>query len=102
AYAAESLVVATAIGQKLKQAGLTPTPHHAEPISGENRPWVSKELGVYAAPFVVLRQANMPAVLFEVGIIVNRSEEKQLEDADRRGRIQVAILDALSPMCPAR
>lgn len=101
-HVAESLVVATAIGQRLKAAGFTPTGHHAEPIPGENRPWVSKELGIYAAPFAVLRHATMPAVLFEVGIIVNRTEEKQLEDADYRGRIQTAILDALSPLCPAR
>lgn len=101
-YAAESLVAATAIGQELKGAGFVPTPHHAELIPGESRPWVSKDLGIYAAPFVVLRQAILPAVLFEVGVIVNRSEERQLEDADHRGRIQTAILDALSPMCPAR
>ena len=29
----------------------------------------------------------MPAVLFEVGVIVNRSEEKELEDAKVRIKI---------------
>lgn len=66
------------------------------------RTWMSRDLGVYAAPFVVLREATLPAVLLEVGIIVNRNEEKQLEDADHRGRIQTAVLDALSSLCRAR
>jgi len=102
AHLKDSIAIATLIGSNLKSAGLSPTLHHAEPIDGENRPLLNRELGIYAAPFAVLRYANMPAVLFEVGIIVNRSEEKELEDAKVRAKIQLQLLSALQEFCTHR
>ena len=91
-----SLAVATLVGKNLQSAGFSATLHHAEPIAGENRLLLNRELGIYAAPFAVLRHASMPAVLFEVGIIANRSEEKELEDPTVRAKVQIELLKALT------
>lgn len=98
----DSMAVAALIGRKLKAAGFAATLHHAEPIAGENRPLLDGELGIYAAPFAVLRHAIMPAVLWEVGVIVNRSEERELEKPDVRAKMQFALLSALREFCSQR
>jgi N-acetylmuramoyl-L-alanine amidase len=94
--------LATLIGSNLRSAGFAPTLHHAEPIPGENRPLLNRKLGIYAAPFAVLRYASMPAVLFEVGIIVNRAEEQELEDPKVRAEMQIQLLSALQEFCGRR
>lgn len=98
----DSIAAARLIGSNLRSAGFAPTLHHAEPIPGENRPLLNRQLGIYAAPFAVLRYATMPAVLFEVGIIVNRAEEQELEDPKVRAEIQVQLLSALQELCLRR
>jgi N-acetylmuramoyl-L-alanine amidase len=98
----ESMAVATLIGRNLKAAGFVATLHHAEPIAGENRPLLDRDLGIYAAPFAVLRFAQLPAVLWEVGIIVNRSEERELEDPKVRATMQLQFLRALQAYCTRR
>ncbi len=90
--AGPSLDLAKAIGESLRDAGFTPTAHHAEPIRGENREMVDPERGVYRYDgLAVLGQAAMPAVLVECGVIVNRDEETALVDPDRRARQARAI-----------
>jgi N-acetylmuramoyl-L-alanine amidase len=98
----DSVAIATLIGSNLRSAGFPATLHHAEPIAGENRPLLNRELGIYAAPFAVLRLSSMPAVLFEVGIIVNKSEEKKLEDPEVRASMQIELLRALQEFCSLR
>jgi len=90
-----SLSAATAIGRRMAALSLKPTLHHAEPIKGENRELLSQELGIYNAPFAVLRHAISPSVLFEVGVIVHREEEALLNERTYRAKIQKALLDAL-------
>lgn len=90
--AGPSLDLAKTIGESLRNAGFTPTAHHAEPIRGENREMVDPERGVYRYDgLAVLGRAAMPAVLVECGVIVNRDEETALADPDRRGRQARAI-----------
>lgn len=98
----ESIAAAKLIGRNLRQAGFSPTLHHAEPIAGENRRLLDRELGVYVAPFAVVRHARIPAVLFEVGVIVNREEERELEDPRVRAKIQLPLLHALRAFCIER
>jgi N-acetylmuramoyl-L-alanine amidase len=75
-----SLNCAIAIGAALKHKGLHPSTHHAEKIRGENREWANQENGVYYYDdLIVLKTANMPAVLLEAGIIVNREEEAAIQ-----------------------
>lgn len=74
----DSKALAGLIGHALVAAGFTPSLHHAEPIPGEGRPLLDRDIGLYRYDqLAVLRTATMPAVLLEAGIIVNRAEETQ-------------------------
>jgi N-acetylmuramoyl-L-alanine amidase len=95
-----STALAKGIGSKFLAAGATPTLHHAEPIEGENRELLDPKRGIYEAPFAVLRLAQMPAVLIEVGVIANKDDEEQLNSRKHRWTLQQAILSALSDFCP--
>ena len=89
---AASLQCASAIGKKLIEAGFKPAVHHAEKIEGENREWADKADGVmYYDNLIVLKNAKMPAVLLESGVIVNRDEEQRMQDPAVRTRIASAV-----------
>uniref|UniRef100_UPI0033427357 N-acetylmuramoyl-L-alanine amidase family protein n=1 Tax=Castellaniella defragrans TaxID=75697 RepID=UPI0033427357 len=89
---AQSLRCAQAIGGALRDAGEKPSAYHAEPIPGENRPFLDRARGVHRYDdLVVLRTANMPAVLIEAGVIANPAEEARLAQAGTIGRLAQAI-----------
>lgn len=88
----ESLAAAAMLGKCLLAQGLRPTLHHAEPIPGENRPLLDKELGIYAYDdLVVLREARSPALLFEAGVIVNPIDEKTIQGDEFKRKVARAI-----------
>jgi N-acetylmuramoyl-L-alanine amidase len=87
-----SLMLATQLGQELLKLGRKPTLHHAEPIPGENRPLLDAELGIYQYDdLVVLKQSSMPAVLMEIGVIADPSDEAYVSTSSN----QEAIVDAI-------
>jgi N-acetylmuramoyl-L-alanine amidase len=93
---AESRAFALELGQALLAAGFTPTLHH---IEQEHRPIVDPIKGVYAFDdLIVLKDAKMPAVLLECGVIVNRVEEEQLNKAEYRNRLAKAIETAIEKL----
>src|SRR5262245_15833596 len=93
---AESLECASAIGAALRAAGFAPSPHHAEKIPGENRPFADQKNGVYYFDdLIVLRTARVPAVLMEGGIIVNPDDELVLREPATREKIARAVVSAL-------
>ncbi|MBI3445373.1 MAG: N-acetylmuramoyl-L-alanine amidase [Magnetospirillum sp.] len=72
----ESILVAEAMADHLLGQGLRPSLHHALPDAGENRILLDRNRGLYRFDeLAVLRQASMPAVLIEAGIIVNKDDE---------------------------
>jgi N-acetylmuramoyl-L-alanine amidase len=88
----QSLACARAIGGDLRRSGFSHSRHHNEPIPGENRPFADAANGVYYFDdLVVLKTANVPAVLLEAGIIVNREDELALADPRTRERIASAL-----------
>ena len=88
----KSLACASAIGEKLRAAGFTPSRYHADPVIGENRPFADEENGVHFYDNLgVGKTARMPSVLVEAGVIVNRQEEKRMLDPQVRARIARAI-----------
>ena len=100
---AESLALARDLGRNLVAAGLRFSPHHAERIKGENRETLDGEAGVFEFRNLrVLKQASVPAILFEAGIIVNRAEEMELASPARRQLAAAAIVDAVTDMCARR
>ena len=87
-----SLKCAAAIGAALKKAGLHASGHHAEAVEGERRPWADQANGVYYHDnLIVLKNAKMPAVLLEAGVIVNRDEEMRLSDPAMHRKIATAV-----------
>jgi N-acetylmuramoyl-L-alanine amidase len=94
--ASASLKCASAIGAAMRKSGFTPTPHHADPILGENRPFADEPNGVhYFDNLAVLKTATIPALLFEAGIIVNRDEELRLREPAVRKEIVAAIVSGI-------
>jgi N-acetylmuramoyl-L-alanine amidase len=90
------------LGHALLAAGLTPTLHHAENISGERRELIDQKLGLYRFDaLAVLQTAQSPALLLEVGVLVNRQEEALLEQADHRAKFVAALMTAVEKACRA-
>lgn len=97
---AESATVAITMADRLLAEGLSPSLHHAEPISGEARPLLDAVRGIYQYDdLVVLKYAPMAAVLVEAGIIVNRQDELVIATDGFRDRIARAIAAAASEHC---
>ncbi len=91
-----SLRAAEALGRRLLALGRAPTLHHAEPIPGEGRPLVDRRLGIYRFDELkVLREATCPAVLLELGVLVDEVDEAYVSDPLRRGAMADAIVAAL-------
>lgn len=93
----QSLNCARQMGLALQRAGFVASPHHAEPIPGENREWADQPSGVYYFDdLVVLKTASVPAVLLEAGVIVNRDEALRLQSVETRQRIAAAVTEGLT------
>lgn len=91
-----SLRAAGALGRRLLALGRAPTLHHAEPIPGEGRPLLDRRLGIYRFDELkVLRLAPCPAVLLEVGVLVDPVDEAYVSDPGRREAMAGAIVQAL-------
>ena len=92
----DSLKVAEAIGRRLLALGRPPTLHHAEAIPGEGRTLIDARLGIYRFDeLVVLREASCPAVLLEVGVLVDEADEAYVSAPARREAISDAIVEGL-------
>jgi N-acetylmuramoyl-L-alanine amidase len=91
-----SFEFAELLGASMAAEGFHFSQHHAEPIKGENREIVDADAGVYRFDdLIVLRTAQMPAVLLECGVIVNRLEEKSLLTSERQEQIAQAVTNAV-------
>jgi N-acetylmuramoyl-L-alanine amidase len=98
--AEESLILAQAVGAKLRKNGFVASLHHAEKIKGENRPLVDRERGIFKFDnLVVLKTAKMPAILVECGIIVNKDEETSLGDPAYQRMFVTSIREAVEEVC---
>lgn len=98
----QALRCASGIGAQLSAAGFTPSRYHADPVLGAGREYADEVNGVHFFDnLAVLRNASMPALLFEAGVIVNRDEEALLSRPETRERIADAVVRAL-PACLAR
>ena len=93
---AQSQQFAKLLGQELLALGRHPTLHHAEPIAGENRELLDAKLGIYKFDeLLVLRKTTVPAVLLEVGVIVDAGDEKYVADNAKQDAIVQAIVAAV-------
>ncbi|MDO9533622.1 MAG: N-acetylmuramoyl-L-alanine amidase [Deltaproteobacteria bacterium] len=95
-----SLIFAVILGSEMLQGGFCPTLHHAEYFRGGDKDLIDKTRGIYKYNnLVVLKEAKMPAVLFECGIIKNRNEELILGDPEYQHKMVVALFHAIKLFC---
>lgn len=98
-----SLRFAKLLGSALLEQDFHASLHHAEMIKGEGKAVVDAQLGVFRYDgLAVLKNAKMPAVLLECGIIVNREEEKRLLDDAYKRKIVSAILKSIDDFSRTR
>ena len=87
-----ALKCASAVGAQLISQGFKPSRYHADPILGSGREFADEANGVHFFDNLgVLRNATMPALLFEAGVIVNRDEETWLAQPATLERIAAAV-----------
>jgi N-acetylmuramoyl-L-alanine amidase len=78
------------------KTGFCPTLHHAEKFTGGDKALIDRTRGIYKYNnLVVLKSTNMPAVLFECGIIKNKYEELQLSNSEYQHKLADTILVAI-------
>jgi len=99
-YPVQSRTFALAIATELRQSNFTPTLHHAEDIPGERRKLFDPVLGVYQYDDLkILKLAAMPAILFERGIIVNRTEEEELSTEQNPALLAGGVVRGVRSYC---
>jgi N-acetylmuramoyl-L-alanine amidase len=92
----DSMLFAILLSLEMLKHKYTPTLHHAAYMIGKEKALVDPGKGIYKYNnLVVLKQARMPAVLFECGIIVNREEELELQGIECRKNIINSITTAI-------
>lgn len=93
---AKSYRFAEILGQSLLKLGRSPALHHAENISGEHRKLLNEQLGVYLFnDLVVLAKTKIPAVLLEIGVIVDPGDEHYISIESNQDAMCQAIVKAI-------
>ena len=89
----QALKCASAIGAKLIAQGFKPSRYHADAVLGESREFADEANGVHFFDnLAVLRNASMPGLLLEAGVMVNRDEEVLLAQPAAQQRIAAAVV----------
>lgn len=92
-----SLIFAKLLGEELLKLGRKPTLHHAEPIPGEGRTLLDVHLGIYQYDdLMILKNNILPAVLLEIGVIVDRNDEAYVTKRKNQEAIINATLTAIN------
>lgn len=99
-----SMLFGKLLGKQLKVRGLKYTPHYTDAIMrNRRRALLDADVGVYRFDkLYVLRAIQMPAVLLEAGLIINRDEELLLNTGERQSLIAAAVLDAVENYCESQ
>lgn len=88
--------LATLLAEEILRLGRKPTLHHAEMIPGEGRTLLDSRLGVYQFDDLkVLKGAAMPAVLLELGVLVDPEDEAYVADAANQAALVKAVVRAI-------
>lgn len=96
-----SLLVAQQISDRLLANGFRFSSHHAMKIPGEARNWLDEKRGIYNGDYVwLLKNVGCPAVLVELGVIVNRDQEQQLADPAVVERLAMLLAEAIDETRP--
>lgn len=96
-----SLRCAISVGESMLAAGQPPSHYHAQPIPGEGRPLLDARRGIHQYDgLAVLRHAKSPAILLEVGVMVNPMELEKLRDPRWAAQTAAHIAYGISACTP--
>ncbi|OOR91674.1 hypothetical protein B0181_02715 [Moraxella caviae] len=91
----DSLRFATLVGEELQAVGRKFNLDHANPSYERPLPLVNADYAIYRHDLLrVLRTTTVPAVLLEVGVIVDIDDEELARNADERQKLISAIVKA--------
>jgi N-acetylmuramoyl-L-alanine amidase len=94
---ARSLLLAKLLGKQLLAIGRVPSDYHVYPVDACQSCYpVNKTLGIWHENLAVLRNVNMPAVLIEVGNIVDPRDERIINSDAFRKDFSHALEQALN------
>jgi len=94
-----SFIFAKLLGQELLKLERKPSLHHAEPIHGEGRPLLDADLGIYQYDdLIVLKKSKIPAILLEVGVIVDQLDEAYVSNSENQEAIIRAIVASIEEL----
>lgn len=95
-YSYDSYLLAIEIGKAFKENHFSYSAHHAEKIKGENRTLLDDELGIYEFnELIVLKKSQLPTVLVECGVIVNRREEVLLRQPEYQDKLVESLFQGI-------
>lgn len=98
---AGSVRCAVEVGDAMVAAGESPSLYHADPIPGENRPLLDRARGIHRYDnLAVLKGAPAPALLLEVGVIVNPVELPKLSRLAWVEKTAAHVADGLDACVP--
>ncbi len=87
-----SIQLARLIGKEVKAMGRIASDYHVKPFENcESCRVIDKELGVYHQDLVVLKNTTMPAVLIEVGNLLDPQDEKLINTPQFRKHFAAAV-----------
>ena len=88
----KSIKLATMIGKSLLEIGRVPSDYHFYPVDDcKSCEPIDKKYGVWHQNLAVLREAKMPAVLIEVGNIVDHEDERLMVSESFRAKFSSQI-----------
>ncbi|MBF0614540.1 MAG: N-acetylmuramoyl-L-alanine amidase [Magnetococcales bacterium] len=91
-----SLELAKMIGRRFREAGFLPAYHHSKGVIGGRHNMLDENLGIYQFDnLVVLKNAVMPAILIEFGVIVHRDEELLVQQPEVRHKLMRSVVDGI-------
>lgn len=92
----KSIKLAKIIGKQMIAIGRTPSDYHFFPVDDcKSCEPVDKKLGVWHHDLAVLRHAEMPSVLIEIGNIIDHEDEAQINTDEFRQSFSDALRLAL-------
>ena len=92
----DSYRFAQLLGQSLLKLRRPPNLYHAGDIAGERRELLNTTLGIYRYDnLAVLAKTQVPAVLLEIGVIVDPADERYVSDERHQDALCRAIVSAV-------
>ncbi len=93
----KSLRFAKILAARLQKLGRTPSTHHDENTKGEAYEIIDSKLGIYNGKrLAILRNAQVPAVLVEVGVLLDPTDEKLVSSPAFKNAFAQAVTDSVN------